>query len=249
MLLFRCEMRPTLWPRPFSFFKVALAAFAVVSTCVYLTVRSKAGSQQRSTLVVEPPAVAPHSNIRPFPATQPSSFSPPQKLGSVSSPVVRILVSYVYFESERQSECERSNKRTNLAMFLRFAVATSDYNVRFHFTFPGLKPSAHDILSSVGSSSTSESGQQITRILTNQYSSVEMYNASVSHAAPDLCHHYHALWRESQKGTMHFDYAVTMNDGMRGPFVDTEVAQVGQIITTRYFFTRIARLYLLCTKH
>jgi hypothetical protein len=61
-------------------------------------------------------------------------------LGRSSPPggQARVLVSYVYYEAALQSECERNNKRTNLVMFLLFAVANTDPSaVHFTFTFPG----------------------------------------------------------------------------------------------------------------
>lgn len=62
----------------------------------------------------------------------------PRCFSSSSSPSVRFLVSYTYYEAKYQSKREIDNKRTNLVMFLAFAVATSDpAAVHFIFTFSG----------------------------------------------------------------------------------------------------------------
>lgn len=148
---------------------------------------------------------------------------------SPPKPDVRIIVSFIYFESERQSACERNNKRTNLAMFLRLAVATSGLNIHFHITFPGLKPSVGEILDSIGAEPLSDHGglrTMLTRMLTNQMGNVIVRNSTVhTRGAADLCHHYDVLWRAVHHEGREYDYVFTLNDGVRGPFVDAVISK------------------------
>ena len=78
------------------------------------------------------------SSTQPLPREDVLAPSSSSSSSSMPLPTARFLVSYVYYEAEHQSKCERDNKRTNLAMFLTFAVATSQASVvHFTFTFPG----------------------------------------------------------------------------------------------------------------
>ena len=68
------------------------------------------------------------------------------KPGIVQDASLRLLVSFVFFETDEMSDCETSNKRNNLATFLLSAVSTSPPGVHFVFTFPGRKLEPSDVL-------------------------------------------------------------------------------------------------------
>jgi hypothetical protein len=200
------------------FFTVAM--IVLIGTCL-LAGHPRTGSQRLILSTEEQHATPQHLSAQPS-----HSPSPAEPIIS-SAPDVRVLVSYIYYESERHGECERNNKRTNLATFLFFAVVPSRINIMFHFTFPGLQPEAKEVLSSIGISASSDAGQQIIGVFRNQYSNVMMHNSSVSHPAADLCHHYHVIGREVHHVQPH--YVFTTNDGVRGPFIGTEEAKAGQV--------------------
>lgn len=138
--------------------------------------------------------------------------------------VFEVLISYVYFEAEQHTSCERRNKRLNLAMFLLFGVAESSTNVRFYFTFPGERPKASSIIESVGVEHMTRESSIISRILNEKEPNVVLGQSSVSHPAADLCHHYHVLQNASVRENFRFFFVI--NDGVRGPFVDAHVANV-----------------------
>ena len=134
---------------------------------------------------------------------------------------LRVLVSFVHYETDGMSTCELANKRNNLATFLLSAVPGSPEGINFVFTFPGRKPSPSDILGTSGLSPGSESGKIITQILSKQARNVEFLDSSVNHSAADLCHH-HAAISDSMRKKQHFDFVLVLNDGVRGPFFDTD---------------------------
>ena len=136
-------------------------------------------------------------------------------------PSLRLLVSYVFFETDLMGACEISNKRNNLAFFLLSAVSTSPPDTQFVFTFPGRKPGPSLVLQSTGIPHGSDDGKTITKILSNGFQGVEMVGASVNHSAADLCHHYSVILDKRRQGHQ-FDYVLTLNDGVRGPFFDTD---------------------------
>ena len=145
----------------------------------------------------------------------------------LSSP--RHVVSYVYFESESQTLCEKVNKRINLAVFILKAVAESQ-STQFHFTFPGSMPGAAEFFSSLGIDSSSPKAQLISKVLWRESAGVTFHLPAVPHPAPDLCHHYHALRdyltsASSVSGTRPSLVFLT-NDGMRGPFHNPSYLQV-----------------------
>lgn len=147
--------------------------------------------------------------------------------GHEKPPIIQLLVSYVYYETDQQSSCERLNKRVNLAMFLKFAVATSPQNVEFHFTFPGLRPSVQEFLKSLGVSANTEIGKHVVNFFREASPGVQvrLHNTSIAHPAADLCHHYHLIKTRLDNGAV-FDFVLTVNDGVRGPFVDDKIAEV-----------------------
>ena len=134
---------------------------------------------------------------------------------------LRVLVSFVHYETDGMSTCELANKRNNLATFLLSAVPGSPEGINFVFTFPGRKPSPSDILGTSGLSPGSESGKVITQILSKQARNVEFLDSSVNHSAADLCHHHAAIF-DSMRNKQHFDFVLVLNDGVRGPFFDTD---------------------------
>ena len=129
-------------------------------------------------------------------------------------PRLRLLVSYVYFESDLQDECEALNKRTNLAFFVKNAVLPSPENIKFLFNVPGNVPSINEILHMTGFSLSSDEGKVITDAMENKLSNVR-FVYSAHHRVPDLCQHYHAIKSEPR----HYDYYLFLNDGARGPFL------------------------------
>ena len=143
--------------------------------------------------------------------------------GSVQDASLRLLVSFVFFETDEMSDCETSNKRNNFATFLLSAVSTSPPNVHFVFTFPGRKLEPSDVLDSAGLLPGSESGKAITKVLSNGVQNVELVEASVNHPAADLCHHHAVIFNQNQKGR-YFDYVFVLNDGVRGPFFNAEIS-------------------------
>jgi hypothetical protein len=136
---------------------------------------------------------------------------------------LRLLVSFVFFETVGMSACEITNKRNNLATFLLSAVSTSPSDVQFVFTFPGRKPDVSGILGSAGLSMGSDSGKAISKVLSNKMDNVELLNASVHHPAADLCHH-HAAILDKRRQERNFDYVLMLNDGVRGPFFDAGIS-------------------------
>lgn len=155
-------------------------------------------------------------------------------------PILQLLVSYVYYETDRQSSCERLNKRMNLAMFLKFAVASSPPNVRFHFTFPGLRPSVQEFLKSLNISANTETGRHVVNFFREASPGihVRLHNASIAHPAADLCHHYQLIKSRLDNGAV-FDFVFTVNDGVRGPFVDDKIAEV-RVTLIKMVFDRSA---------
>lgn len=142
--------------------------------------------------------------------------------GSGPKGSLRLLVSYVFFETDLMNACEVSNKRNNLATFLLSAVSTSPPDVHFVFTCPGRKPDYSGVLHSTGLSPGSDSGKAITKLLSNSLKNVELISASVNHPAADLCHHHAAINEKRRRGHA-FDYVLVLNDGVRGPFFDANV--------------------------
>ena len=136
---------------------------------------------------------------------------------------LRLLVSFVFFETDEMSDCETSNKRNNLATFLLSAVSTSPPDVHFVFTFPGRKLEPSDVLDSAGLLPGSESGKAITKVLSDGAQNVEFVEASVNHPAADLCHHHAVIFAKKMKGH-NFDYVFVLNDGVRGPFFNAEIS-------------------------
>ena len=163
---------------------------------------------------------------RPYVAFEYDSVNMPCTTADVSGSgpkgSLRLLVSYVFFETDLMSACEVSNKRNNLATFLLSAVSTSPPDVHFVFTFPGRKPDYSDVLHSTGLPPGSDSGKAITKLLSNSSKNVELISASVNHPAPDLCHHHAAINEKRRRGHA-FDYVLVLNDGVRGPFFDANV--------------------------
>ena len=127
---------------------------------------------------------------------------------------VRLLVSYVYHESSVQTMCEVENKRLNFAMFLKFAVEHTSRNVVFHITFQGTKPKAENLVRALGTSISDRSGVFISNALDNRVKNVKVHRSD-SASTTDLCHHQRVLG----KITEDFDFAMVMNDGVRGPFL------------------------------
>lgn len=133
---------------------------------------------------------------------------------------LRLLVSYVFFETGGMKACEVSNKRINLATFLISAVSSSTSDVHYVFTFPARKPRPSDILDSAGISPESDPGKVIADALTSSgMQNIELLDASVKHPAADLCHHHAVILEKKRKGQT-FDYVLVLNDGVRGPFFD-----------------------------
>ena len=130
---------------------------------------------------------------------------------------LRVLVSFVYYETESMRTCELANKRNNLATFLLSAVSTSPTGISFVITFSGRKPDPSDILNSSGLSPESEAGKFITTVLSKQAKNVELLASSVNHSAADLCHHHSAI-ADNIRRRLHFDFVLVLNDGVRGPF-------------------------------
>ena len=143
--------------------------------------------------------------------------------GIVQDASLRLLVSFVFFETDEMSDCETSNKRNNLATFLLSAVSTSPPGVHFVFTFPGRKLEPSDVLDSAGLLPGSESGKAITKVLSNGAQNVELVEASANHPAADLCHHHAVIFAKKMKGH-NFDYVFVLNDGVRGPFFNAEIS-------------------------
>jgi hypothetical protein len=143
--------------------------------------------------------------------------------GVVQDASLRLLVSFVFFETDEMSDCETSNKRNNLATFLLSAVSTSPPGVQFVFTFPGRKLEPSDVLDSAGLLPGSESGKAITKVLSNGAQNVELVEATVNHPAADLCHHHAVIFDKKMKGH-NFDYVFVLNDGVRGSFFDAEIS-------------------------
>lgn len=133
---------------------------------------------------------------------------------------LRIMVSFVHFENENMSACELANKRNNLAVFLLSAVSTSS-EVLFVFTFPGRRPEPLDVLHTAGILPESVSGKTIASYLTSQQKNVELHESVAYPFAPDLCHHHAVILGQIRK-RQSFDYVMILNDGVRGPFFDTE---------------------------
>jgi hypothetical protein len=95
-------------------------------------------------LPLEDDDLAPSASSSASASASASSSSSSSSASSLRPPTARFLVSYVYYEHAHQSACERDNKRTNLAMFLAFAVAASDPSVvHFAFTFSGQGRTGH----------------------------------------------------------------------------------------------------------
>ena len=133
---------------------------------------------------------------------------------------LRLLVSFVFFETGGMKACEVSNKRINLATFLISAVSASTSDVQYVFTFPARKPRPSDILDSAGILPESASGKVIADALTSsKVQNIELLDASVKHPAADLCHHHAVIVDKTRKGQT-FDYVLVLNDGVRGPFFD-----------------------------
>ena len=120
--------------------------------------------------------------------------------GIVQDAPLRLLVSFVFFETDEMSDCETSNKRNNLATFLLSAVSTSPPGVYFVFTFPGRKLEPSDVLDSAGLLPGSESGKAITKVLSNGAQNVELVEATVNHPAADLCYHHAVTFAKKMKG-------------------------------------------------
>ena len=183
-------------------------------------------SDKKQRLVWQrPPGGHVRSITTPYNTTTDAQPRPASTKRRGQHPIIQLLVSYVYFETGEQKECERLNKRVNLAVFLKFAVAASPANVQFHFTFPGHRPSANDYLKSLGISENSETGKLIFDFFEAPGVHVHLHNASIAHPAADLCHHYHIIKSQLDFGAV-FDFAFTVNDGVRGPFVDDNKAEV-----------------------
>ena len=162
---------------------------------------------------------------RGYVAFQTPTINAPCKAAGVSGTgrkdSLRLLVSYVFFETDLMGACEISNKRNNLATFLLSAVSTSPPDVHFVFTFPGRIPGPLDILQSSELPHGSDSGKAITEILSNGLQNVELRSANVNHPAADLCHHHTVILDRRQRGHA-FDYVLVLNDGVRGPFFNAE---------------------------
>ena len=133
-------------------------------------------------------------------------------------PPLRLLVSYVYYESRLQGKCEITNKRTNLAFFLKQAVLPSPKNLRFVFTVPERLPSTNEILRIVGFPRYSREGKIIESAMNNRLSNVQFRYISSSSPVPDLCHHQNTI-RFEMKRPAGLDYVLILNDGARGPFL------------------------------
>ena len=99
-----------------------------------------------------------------------------------------------------------------------------------------LTPDVKEICDSVGVPTSSQRGQLITRMLTNQVANVQIVNASILHPAADSCHHAHAYRRATPRmparckngidSADQFDFIFFVNDGVRGPFVNVPTAKV-----------------------
>eukprot|EP00928_Gymnodinium_smaydae_P062771 TRINITY_DN46559_c0_g1_i1.p1 TRINITY_DN46559_c0_g1~~TRINITY_DN46559_c0_g1_i1.p1 ORF type:complete len:397 (-),score=7.56 TRINITY_DN46559_c0_g1_i1:423-1475(-) len=122
-----------------------------------------------------------------------------------------IWVHYHYHESSSLRRCRRVNKRLNLIMFIQRAVVSSPPSIYFHFTLGGEDlPSAEDFFSSVGMNGTMRSS--IFPVQAN----VKVERLQGNHGT-DLCPRSISIQRMKLRGE-HFDYAVFLNDGTRGPF-------------------------------
>lgn len=149
---------------------------------------------------------------------------------------MQLLVSYVYYQSPDQDECEIRNKQTNLAVFLNNAVIPSEDNVRFVLTFPRDRPPASKISRILGVSSSSKRGKTITKALGNQLSNVKIVSGVQTPFVPDLCHHQDAI-RQERARSPEFDYILILNDGTRGPFLRS--AQVNNYVGTPDRFAQV----------
>ncbi len=134
-------------------------------------------------------------------------------------PRLRLLVSYVYFESELQHHCEIQNKRTNLALFLKNAVVPSQENIRFVFTVPGNSPPVNALLRITEFPLSSKEGKIIKNAMENKLPNVLLSLQETAHPSADLCHHQKTIRAEIRKAD--FDFVLTLNDGARGPFTRT----------------------------
>jgi hypothetical protein len=142
-------------------------------------------------------------------------------LTSGRPPPLSLLVSYVYFESSQHKSCEISNKRLNLAIFLKEAVVQSGKNVRFLFTIPENLPPAAEILQALNLDASSNEGRVITDAMNNQLSNVRFFTETLPSNVADLCHHQNVIRKEVVKFP-EFNYFIILNDGSRGPFLSTQ---------------------------
>ena len=144
-------------------------------------------------------------------------------------PAIRILVSYVYYETPLQQPCEALNKRMNLAFFFRQAVANSEENVEFLFSHANEFPDARDLLELLVDVKLEEK-KFITKALQGRYSHIRF--RTVKGLAPDICHHQVAIKEDLKKRTKPLDFYMIMNDGVRGPFLNpASTAQVRPLFT------------------
>jgi len=146
-------------------------------------------------------------------------------------PALRLLVSYVYYETSQQQHCEILNKRVNLAFFLRQAVARSGGNVKFLFSHPDNFPDAKvllDLLVDV----TRKEEEFITNALQGKFRHIQFRRAQ--EVAPDICHHQNAIRDELKRHKkLTYDFYMILNDGVRGPFMNpASTAQVRHLVTS-----------------
>ena len=150
-------------------------------------------------------------------------------------PILRVAVSYTYHETAELSSCERLNKRINLATFLVFAVAESGRNIKYDLVFTRQVPSSEDIIQAVGLMNGSRSAKIIRRIFHGRSDNVNIVRAS-SLDRSDLCHHQR-VFKRARRSRVGYQYYFALNDGVRGPFVNSTEAGV-RFSRTRFFFER-----------
>jgi len=124
---------------------------------------------------------------------------------------LKILIHYIYYETEDMLVPVKINKRVNLLTFIKGAVESRTRVVDFFFTLSGSFPTVRDFYDSVG---VQTSAQEVFP----NYPNVKVFGApSNKNKVSDLCHHAKFI-RSQHEEVKNYDYFIFTNDGVRGPF-------------------------------